>query len=541
MTGQRRADRRDRHQQALRVVGPGRQEAPIGADDRQPEQRPAPRARVVERQPDGERGLGGQPGRWIVAGREGFGQRGVPQERPESVRRACAWGQRHDPRPRAALVARDRRSVVREGRPGLLGRRDRCRAVVQRREVEGQLQAAPLPAQPAARPAGQDTAGHDGGRDRRAAVLLAEQLSGGQSRLTIDAGQPFDQGAELVLAEEPDDLGTVVVAEPRRRDVELDRQVPMDGHQLPVHHHLVVVVDDLETQLLGHDAVRFGVDRVEGAEVEEQLGRRLVTDARDARDVVGRVALERLEVDHLVRRQPVAVEDRRRVVDDRLLDPAARRHDRGPLADELEHVEVAGHDRRLEAIGLGLPRQGADEVVGLPALQLVDRDAERLDQLAHLGELIPEVVRHLPTRRLVLGEGLVTEGRPGKVEAGDDVVGPDVLEAAQDDAPEAEDGIDQLAVAGRQGGVVEREIGTIDEPVGIEQHQSFHAGECTRRRWSEPRQRRSGSLVARRASSRRMSRRAPTMTRPAPTGTTGSIGGLVVASATTLALVEVSV
>ena len=39
----------------------------------------------------------------------------------------------------------------------------------------------------------------------------------------VDAGQPLDERSELVLAEEADDLGAVVVAEPAGRQVELDR------------------------------------------------------------------------------------------------------------------------------------------------------------------------------------------------------------------------------------------------------------------------------------------------------------------------------
>ena len=65
----------------------------------------------------------------------------------------------------------------------------------------------------------------------------------------------------------------------------------------------------------------------------------------------------------------------------------------------------------LQVASLGLAGERADEVVRLPALELVDGDAEGLDELAHLGELVAQVVGHLATRRLVVGEGLVAEGR----------------------------------------------------------------------------------------------------------------------------------
>ena len=82
----------------------------------------------------------------------------------------------------------------------------------------------------------------------------------------------------------------------------------------------------------------------------EQLGRGLVTDAGKARDVVGRVALERLEVDHLAGSQPVPLLDALGVVDDRGVDAHARGHQLGPLGDELEHVEIARDDEGLQPL-----------------------------------------------------------------------------------------------------------------------------------------------------------------------------------------------
>ena len=202
-----------------------------------------------------------------------------------------------------------------------------------------------------------------------------------------------------------------------------------------------------------------------------------------ARHVVGGVALERLEIDDLVGPQAVPLLDLRRVVDDRVLDARAGRHQPGPVGDELEHVEVAGHDRRVEALRLGLHRQRADHVVRLVPGQLVDRDPERLDHLADLGELVAQVVRHPLAGGLVLGEPLVAEGRPGQVEGDRDVVGPDVLEAAQDDAAEPEDRVDELAA--RRGQRREREVSAVDEPVAVEQHQAFHRQASRRSRGTE--------------------------------------------------------
>ena len=48
----------------------------------------------------------------------------------------------------------------------------------------------------------------------------------------------------------------------------------------------------------------IGVHALEIAALGDELRRGLVADARNPGDVVGRVALERLEVDHLIRPRP---------------------------------------------------------------------------------------------------------------------------------------------------------------------------------------------------------------------------------------------
>ena len=70
--------------------------------------------------------------------------------------------------------------------------------------------------------------------------------------------------------------------------------------------------------------------------------------------------------------EAVSLVDPLRVVDDGRLDAQARRHELRALGDELEHVEVARDDDRLDVLAhLRLAGQRADEVVGLEALHLV--------------------------------------------------------------------------------------------------------------------------------------------------------------------------
>ena len=73
---------------------------------------------------------------------------------------------------------------------------------------------------------------------------------------------------------------------------------------------------------------------------------------------------------------------------------------------------------------------------------------------------------------LVLGVRVVAEGGPGEVERNRHVLRLEVLDPAQHDAAEAEDGVHQVALGRGEGR--EGEVSAVDEPVAVEQHQAFH-------------------------------------------------------------------
>ena len=125
---------------------------------------------------------------------------------------------------------------------------------------------------------------------------------------------------------------------------------------------------------------------------------------------------------------------------------------------------------RSRAVGLAGER--ADDVVRLEALELVDGDPERLDDLPDLRELVAEVVRHPRPGRLVVRVLLVPERRAGEIEGDRHVVRLEVGEAPKDDAAEAEHAVDELALRGRERR--ERVVAAVDEPEAVEQHQAFH-------------------------------------------------------------------
>ena len=286
--------------------------------------------------------------------------------------------------------------------------------------------------------------------------------------------QPIDQSPELEFAEEPNNLGPVVVGEPSRLQVKRNRQVADDSRQFAAHEDLLAGLDQLFAELVRLHFVEPAIDALQRPELADQLGSGLLPHSGDAGDVVCRIALEGLVVDHLVRPQFEPLPDPCRVVVDRRVDALACSHEPRVLGHDLEHVQVAGDDGRIDAALVQVPRDRAYDVIGFVPGHLVDGDAQCGNDFANLRELRPQVVRHGCTRRLVPRELLVAKRWPGQIEAGRDVFRLEILDAAQENTAEPEDGVDELALArgqGRQGVVA-----TVDEAVAVEQHQTGHWG-----------------------------------------------------------------
>ena len=150
--------------------------------------------------------------------------------------------------------------------------------------------------------------------------------------------------------------------------------------QLDVTHHLGEAAVELDgLQVVAEVLPGLALDLVdaldqlrERTELVDPLRGRLLADAGDARQVVGRVAAQGGEVGVLRGRQPVLLDDLLRGEPGQLGDALGRIQHRRVLGDQLEGVAVAGDDQHLEALGLGLGGERGDDVVGLEA---VDREA----------------------------------------------------------------------------------------------------------------------------------------------------------------------
>ena len=146
------------------------------------------------------------------------------------------------------------------------------------------------------------------------------------------------------------------------------RHVGGDGrHALAVAGLLLVRAQDL-AQLLRLHLVEVLVDVLDAAELLDQLRRRLLADAGHAGDVVRGVALEPLEVGHLLRLDAVALAGPLLVVDHGVALVGAEHEEVDAGLHQLGDVAVQGDDVGLEALLRRLAGQGAQDVVGLVAL-----------------------------------------------------------------------------------------------------------------------------------------------------------------------------
>ena len=158
---------------------------------------------------------------------------------------------------------------------------------------------------------------------------------------------------------------------------------------------------------------------VERAISGDQLAGALVADAGHALDVVDRVAHQREDVDHLLRRHTKLLLDGGGVVPGALV---ARVEHADAVANELKEVLVERDDDRVEAGVDGLQRQRPDDVVGFIAIRCDDGDAERFACRMHHRDLDGELIGHRRAIGLVIPGQIVTERAAGQIERRRDVL-----------------------------------------------------------------------------------------------------------------------
>ena len=201
---------------------------------------------------------------------------------------------------------------------------------------------------------------------------------------------------------------------------------------------------------LGVDFGHGGVESVDAAVLLHQGHGGLFADACHAGDVVGGVAHEGLEVDHVDGVEAVLLPKRLRghVLRGGLAHAGGHQLDLGAVGDELEGVLVAGDDGAVPVCRLAFAGDGADEVVRLPACQLVAGDVQRVQHFLHHRHLHPQFFRHGLSGGLVGGVGGMAEGGGVDVKGDADGVGPFLVFQAEQGGQKAENGVGIQTVPG---------------------------------------------------------------------------------------------
>ncbi len=224
-------------------------------------------------------------------------------------------------------------------------------------------------------------------------------------------------------------------------------QLRFDFNFLAERDELFRQLDQFDQVLRGEDVaplrlfdlVRAGEQRIEIAELGDELRRRLHANAARAGNVVGRIARKRLDVDDpvrsdaeigkdlffgdppLVARAGLSGNARSRIV----------HRDAGP--DQLHHVLVGGDDQHVGAVRARHAGISRDEIVGFPRILLDRHKTEGAHRLAHQRKLRDQVFRRLVAVRFVGGIELAPERILGLVEDDGEMRRLDAGRALQDE------------------------------------------------------------------------------------------------------------
>ena len=145
----------------------------------------------------------------------------------------------------------------------------------------------------------------------------------------------------------------------------------------------------MSRRLDGFIAGRSGEHGFQVAELVDQLRRALRADAGNAGDIVGGIADQRLNLDHLVGGDAELLHHLGWA--DRLLLDRIQHVDAG--TDQLHQVLVGGHDGHLTAGIGGRQGVGGDQVVGLPVRQLDRRERRTPRWLRGPGRIVGSAPR----------------------------------------------------------------------------------------------------------------------------------------------------
>ncbi len=181
--------------------------------------------------------------------------------------------------------------------------------------------------------------------------LVMHGLDMQRTRFLLVSGKPVEHRGELHHRRE---LPQLLVREALPGEVfegGPSRGIRTDLRQVAAHPRLLGVLLEAVAHSCGDDLLEAGERRIDGAELlDERLGA-LRADAGNAGDVVGGVALERLQFDQLRGLKAVVLADRGEVEALGVLYPTECGDHVNVVIHQLQQVAVAGDDDDLHPLG----------------------------------------------------------------------------------------------------------------------------------------------------------------------------------------------
>ena len=319
----------------------------------------------------------------------------------------------------------------------------------------------------------------------RRAVRGGRRRRGTGRRRRVVAEEVLRKTLQFELFADCPQLVAVHAVEPVCVPVRLDRNVRPDRRQelryrrvLPAGEHLL-----RELALELRNVREYPLYR---PELRKEIGRRLLADSADARDVVRRVSRECEVVDHLrrLREMPVLAHLRLVVY---LCGVARMRGTVQPHSrtDELGGILVGRRHVDVEAGGRPLHRERSHHVVRLESVDAHDRNPERLRELERVRNRRREILRHLLALRLVRCVRPVAERGSARIHRENGVRGLLALQYGLESGREAEErrGVD----AGRRHARIpeEHEVSLVEERHEVDYEKLVHGDIISNNHFSE--------------------------------------------------------
>ena len=197
----------------------------------------------------------------------------------------------------------------------------------------------------------------------------------------------------------------------------------------------------------------------------------LFPHALHAGNIVGAVPHQGLEVNHVNGGKAILLPEGRfrHVLGGSLSLAGGNQFHLRVLPNELKTVLVPGHHHALPARRGALPGNRAQEVIRLPALQLITGDVQCVQYLLQHRNLHTELLRHGLPGGLVGRVRLVAEGGCVEVEGNAHRVRGLLPLQAQQRRQKTKDGVGVEPVPGRQG--PDAVVGPVDDAVSVDDHE----------------------------------------------------------------------